>query len=180
VSQYATASELASFLKQDVDTSTANQALVVASSLFNNAAGTRFESTASVYTIASWGRWYLTLPNTPVIAVTQVAINGVAITDYTRINDRLFRRGGFGVPGVFPPDVLTVTYTYGYAAVPDEVKGAVLETAATAYENPVAATVSEQIDDYVVKSAPNIGGMMLTDSAAAVAASYRFSTTLVA
>lgn len=180
MSQYATASELASFLKQDVDTSTANQALVVASGLVNNAAGTRFESTASVYTIASWGRWYLTIPNTPIIAVSQVAINGVPIVDYTRILDRIYRRGGFGVPGVFPPDVLTVTYTYGYAAVPDEIKGAVLETAATAYANPVAATTSEQIDDYVVKSSPNIGGIMLTDSAKAIAASYRFSTILVA
>jgi hypothetical protein len=39
--------------------------------------------------------------------------------------------------------------------------------------SPVAAIVSEQIDDYAVKSAPNIGGMMLTPAAAMLADLYR-------
>jgi hypothetical protein len=172
VSQYATAAELASFLKQDVDTSTANQALTIASGLFNDAAGTAFQSTSSTYTVEGLGRWYLSLPFGPVISVAQVRVNGTPVTDYTQIKDRLFRRGGFGVRGVFPPDKLEVDYTYGYTAVPDSVKGAVLESAAIAYDNPDPAVTSEAIDDYSVKTAPNLGGIMLSPAAEKLARYY--------
>jgi len=49
----------------------------------------------------------------------------------------------------------------------------VLETAAQAYEIPVGAVLSETIDDYAVRYATTGGGLQLTSSAAAVAASYR-------
>ena len=85
----------------------------------------------------------------------------------------LYRLIGFGVPGMFPPDALEVDLTHGWAAVPDDVKGAVLETAGAAYMNPDVSTSSESIDDYSVHSAPNIGGMMLSPSAAMLADLYR-------
>ena len=170
--QYATPSELASFLKQDVDTSTATLALQVASQLFVDAAHTRWESNSTTYSQPGVNAYEIVLPNSPVIAVSAVRIAGIAVTDYTVIAGAVYRRLAFGNWWRFPPDLVEVDYTYGYTVIPDDVKGAVLETAGTAYTNPVAATVSEQIDDYVVKSSPNIGGIMLTPSAAALAAYY--------
>jgi hypothetical protein len=172
MAQYATAAELASYLEQDVDTSSANQALTIASDVFCDEAGTRFESNNATFTVQAQGRWYVVLPLGPVISVTSVTVNGVAVTDYTVIGDRLFRRGGFGVWGVFPPDRLDVTYTYGYTAVPDRVKGAVLEIAKSIYVNPSAAA-SEQIDDYRIQFGSKPAGIALPDGAASVAKSFR-------
>jgi len=128
----------------------------------------------------------LAIPNSPLISIQQVRIDGTVITagtDYTQIGNNLYRVIGWGrVLGAtvavapymaFPPQLVEVDHTYGYTTVPDAVKGAVLETAATAYANPVAATTREQIDDYAVESAPNIGGLMLTESAAWLAEKYR-------
>jgi len=169
---YATPSELASFLKEDVDTSTATLALQVASELFAKAAHTRWESTATTYSQPGVNAFEIVLPFAPVIAVSAVRIAGVAVTDYTVIAGAVYRRLAFGNWWRFPPDLVEVDYTHGYTSVPDDVKGAVLETAATAYISPVASIVSESIDDYAVKSAPNIGGIMLTPSAASLAAFY--------
>jgi len=175
---YATPTDLASFLKQDVDTSTATLALATASQMFSTRANTMFNATTVTYQTQGLGYRQLNLPFRPVTAVAQVRVvnqfsGTLVITDYSRIKTVLYRLIGFGVPGMFPPDMVEVDLTYGYTAPGDDVKGAVLETAATAYVNPVAATVSEQIDDYVVKSSPNIGGMMLTPSAAILADLYR-------
>lgn len=172
---YATPADLASFLKQDVDTSTATQALEIASELFAGRSRTRFEETSTTYTVPSidgTANYRIYLPHTPVIAVSEVRINGVAITDYTRIGSVLYRLVGFGFMYAFPPDLVEVDYTHGYTAVPDDVKGAVLESAAMAYENPNPATVAEAIDDYSVKTAPNLGGIQLSPAAQALADYY--------
>ena len=177
---YATVAELASYLKQDVDTSTATLALTIASDLFAERAHTRFEPHSTTYTKPGYGGAEIVMPFAPLIAVQAVRITGfsgavVTLTpdiDYTVIEQSLFRRVGFGVPWRFPPDKIEVDYTYGYTTVPDLVKGAVLETAGAAYVNPDITTVSESIDDYSVKSAPNSGGFMLSPSARDLADFY--------
>jgi hypothetical protein len=68
VVMYATVSELASFLKQDVDTSTATLALTIASDLFADRANTRFESNTATYSVASidgTANYRIYLPHTP-------------------------------------------------------------------------------------------------------------------
>lgn len=175
MAMYATAADLASYLKQDVDTSTATLALTIASELFATRARTRFESNATTYSVASvdgTANYRLYLPNTPVIAVSAVRINGSAITDYTRIGNVLYRLIGFGFQWAFPPDLVEVDYTYGYTAVPDDVRGAVLETAAAAYMGPDITTAAEAIDDYSIKMAPNTGGVQLSPAAQALADYY--------
>lgn len=173
MSQYATDSELASFLaRNDLDASTANQALTIASGLFDDASGTAFAPTTSTYTIQALGRWWVVLPFGPVISVQAVRVNGVAVTDFTQINDRLYRRGGFGVRGVFPPDRLDVDYTYGYSAATNAVKGVVLESAAMAYETPNPAVASTQIDDYAERMVPNLGGIRLSQTGEMLARKY--------
>jgi len=175
--QYATVSELASFLKQDLDTSTATLALQAASQLFSARAATMFNATTVTYQVIGQGYWQLYLPFRPIISIAQVRIINTSgtqiITDYVRIKTVLYRLIGFGVPGMFPPDLVEVDLTHGYATVPDDVKGVVLETAAAAYISPDITTVEESIDDYSIKSSPFAGGMQLSASALALAELYR-------
>jgi hypothetical protein len=174
---YATPSELASYLKQDVDTSTATLALQVASQLFSVRANTAFTPTTVTYQVVGIGYRQLFLPYQPITAITAVRIIGAAgtqtITDYTRVRSVLYRLSGFGVPGVFPPDVVEVDLTHGYAAAPDDVRGAVLESAGAAYSSPDITVKSESLDDYSVSSAANSGGVMLSPAAEKLADLYR-------
>ena len=176
--QYATEAELASFLKQDVDTSTAALALQTASALFSIRAQTWFAPTTTTFQTPGLGYRQLYLPYRPVTAVSAVRIindaaGTIVVTDYSRIKNILYRLIGFGVPGMFPPDMVEVDLTYGYAAPGDDVKGAVLETAGAAYMGPDITTAAETIDDYTIKMAPNTGGMSLSPAALALADMYR-------
>jgi hypothetical protein len=175
--QYATASELASYLKQDVDTSTAVLALQVTSQLFSARANTMFAPTTVTYQAEGRGYRQLWLPYRPVTAVSAVRVINDAgtttITDYRRIKSVLYRLAGFGTPCAYPPDLLEVDLTHGYATVPDDVKGAVLESAGAAYSTPDTTVKSESIDDYSYSSAANSGGVMLSPAAATLADLYR-------
>jgi hypothetical protein len=176
---YATVDDLASFLQKDIDTATATLNIQVASAMFSARANTWFNSVTYTYQTQALGYRQLQLPFRPVTAVSAVRIVSAAtgvtttITDYTRIKTVLYRLIGFGVPGIFPPDMVEVDLTYGFATVPDDVRGAVLETAAAGYQGPDVTVVSEQIDDYRIQMAPNTGGVSLTPSAAKLADFYR-------
>jgi hypothetical protein len=170
---YATVLELASYLKMDVDTATATLAIQTASQLFSVRANTAFTAVTVTYQAVGQGYWQLALPYRPIISVSAVRVAGVAITDYTRIKTVLYRLQGFGVPGRFPPDLVEVDLTHGYAAVPDDVKFAVLETAGGAYSSPDVTVKSESIDDYSVSSSADSGGMALSKSAQDLADLYR-------
>lgn len=171
--QYATAEELAGYLQQDVDTYTADQTLTLASGSFSQAAATWFASTAVTYTTTGTVAVGIRLPFRPVIAVSEVRINGVAVTGWTLVGGTLWRSAGFGSSCSIPPDALEIDLTHGYTAVPDDVKAAVLETAAAAYTQPVGAVLREQIDDYQVAYSATGGGVQLTSSARELAAQYR-------
>lgn len=175
---YASPTDLASYLKQDVDTSTATLSLQIASQLFSTRADTMFAPTTVTYRTVGVGYRQLFLPFRPIISIQQVRIinqfsGTLVITDYAQIKRVLYRLIGFGVPGMFPPDAVEVDLTHGYATVPDDVKGAVLETAATAYVSPDIATTSETIDDYSVHFSSTSMGAMLSPSAALLADLYR-------
>lgn len=169
--QYATASELAAYLQADLDTSSANQSLTLASGEFSAAADTWFASQSTTYTTTGTRATNVILPFKPIIAVSEVRLNSDVITGYTLIGQVLYRAAGFGTYTPTVPDLLEVDLTYGYTSVPDDVKLAVLEIAASMYENPTAA-VSERIDDYTVRYDPNykiVPGRPWRD----VAAAYR-------
>jgi hypothetical protein len=173
VVMYATPADLASYLKQDVDTSTATLLLQIASELFAQAAHTRFEATTVTYQTQGSDGNVLVLPFQPIISVAAVRIAGVAVTDYTRIGQIMYRATRWGGWPAFPPQLVEVDLTHGYVSPGDDVKGAVLETAATAYMSPDPSSVREQIDDYLIQTSPNVGGMMLTPAAAKLADMYR-------
>jgi hypothetical protein len=181
----ATASDLASYLKQDVDTSTATLVLAIASDLFETAAATKFSSTTATYSVEGRGQPVISIPREPLISIQQVRVAGtiLATTEYTQVGLNLYRVVGWGrifgqttatAPYVaFPPDLVEVDYTYGYTSVPDAVKGVVLETAGAAYQSPDITVTQEQIDDYMVRSAPNAGGVQLSAAAKELAERYR-------
>jgi hypothetical protein len=173
---YASASDLASFLKQDVDTATATLALTKATALFDQRSKSHWGGTVSTtYSKPGSGCAEIIMPFAPLVAVVQVRINSVVLTvgtDYKVIEQSLYRRNGWGLRSNFPPDLVEVDYTYGYATVTDDVAAAVLETAAAAYSAPDITVMSEAIDDYSVRTAPRTGGMTLSESAAALADWY--------
>jgi hypothetical protein len=169
--QYATAAQLAGYLQKDVDTFSADQVLQIASALFSSEADTMWAATSVTWSEVVCGGGKIQLPFRPVTAVSAVRVNGVAITGWTLRLNALYRVGGFGSWLSFPPDLAEVDLTHGYTAVPDDVKGAVLDTAAQAYDIPVGAVVSESIDDWAVRYAKS-GGLQLTESAVDIAAGY--------
>jgi len=179
---YPTVSDLASFLKQDLDTSTATLAIAKTIGLFEARAKTHWGATpaAGFYDKPAPGYGEIVLPYAPLVAVSLVQLISfgssvqtlVVNVDYTRIEQSLYRRVGFGRPGRWPPDELQVTYTYGYPDTTEDVNAAILESAGSSYMNPDISTVSETIDDYSVRTSPNTGGMVLTPSAAALADWY--------
>lgn len=174
---YATAAELASYLQQDLDTSTATLAITVASGMFSTRAATMFTPTAVTYQAEAKGYWQLRLPFRPIISITAVRVVGlggpITITDYSRVKTVLYRLIGFGVPGTFPPDMVEVDLTHGYVTCPDDVKGAVLESAGMAYLHPDAALTAEAIDDYSIRTAGNLAGFQLSQGAQQLADLYR-------
>jgi len=150
MAQYATESELASYLQQDLDTASATLALTLASGEFSAAAETWWTPTSTTYKATAYGNCEVDLPYKPVSAVSAVRINGNVITGWVLRGDTLYRAAGFGYRYGWPPDALEVDLTHGYATAPDDVKLATLEIASGLYDNP-SGVVSEAIDDYTVR-----------------------------
>lgn len=91
-------------------------ALSVASSTIRDAAGSAISSvTGTVVVPAPSGRM-LTLPG-PVSNVTAVLIDSTAVTDYENLGNALWRRCGWSCE----PVPVSVTATFGLAAVPDDI-----------------------------------------------------------
>src|SRR5690349_8660718 len=112
----ATASELAGFMQQDLDTYSAEQALTAASAMFEAEADTKFSVTAATYTTQGYGQQEISLPRRPVVAITSVTVDGLAVTDYSAIAGDLYRIVRWGGTAAYASTVV-VSYTYGYATV---------------------------------------------------------------
>lgn len=131
----ATATELAGYMQQDLDTNSATQALTLASGMFEDEADTKFSVTSATYTVEGYGQQQISLPRRPVVAIQSVTVGGAAVSDYQAIGGELYRLVRWGGFSTYASPVV-VTYTYGYAAPPDDVKLAVLFMAAQLYDNP--------------------------------------------
>jgi hypothetical protein len=108
----------------------------------------------------------LRLPQRPVVAVTAVSLRdpaGVAIAlvetrDYVWSRLGLLQRIGFiariprSIEGYWggPAATVTVTYSHGYASIPDDVRAIVLAAAVREFGNPEGDT-EESIGNYAVK-----------------------------
>lgn len=110
---------------------------------------------------------YVLLPQLPVRAVTSVAINGTAITDFHLRSQSLWRLTGwsgysYGGYSYAPPQI-TVTYDHGLLAGSQSLqlaRGYALELSRGGWGNPLGQT-SKAIDDYRVTYAEADARMVL-------------------
>lgn len=141
---FATPAELASFLQvPEVDTATATLVLDVASEDIRSACGWNIsQETVTAEEFDGTGCESIWIPTMNLTSVASVTAAGVAIppTGY-----RVYRYGRLRrLNAYWPADNWTVviTYTHGYAVVPDDVKGACLVLAGSKYQNPGAGLTS--------------------------------------
>lgn len=138
MTSFATPAELASWLQvPQVDTASALLQLAVASQVIRDYCGWSITAEtvtgAVVDTAGDRSLWLPTLYLTDVASITE---NGVAlqVTHYEwRRHGRVMRLGRHWPNAA---RVVEVTYTHGYPAVPDSVKGVCLAVAGRAYRNP--------------------------------------------
>lgn len=146
--QLATPEDLASFLQQDLDASTADLLVECATGVIQATTGQRIVRATTTPSIpGTFGQW-LTLPQWPVVSVATVELGGAVITDWSLIGVRLWRAGGWQPSGT--PVIVEPTYTHGYAAADQALqyaRSAVLSLCAPFYTNPDGAS-SVKIDDY--------------------------------
>lgn len=185
----ATASQLASRLQMDLDASSANDAVNHASGLVRAIARQQFSLVSQETVILRGGERVLTLPERPAVVdgsnpltVTEVGeFGGIDVSmiedrDYSRIGNELTRgypwwwnntQRLMGYPrtrplGVWAPRV-RVTYSHGYATIPDDVVSVVLDAASVLYDNPTGLR-SISIDDYSETKASEVLGAAMVDS----------------
>lgn len=149
--------ELASYLQRDLDTSTATLAQAAGQRIVRTYL--RQDITTATYTgvklriFPNGKAWRVDLPQRPVTAVSSVAVNGTTyvlgtnyawdgLSPYIRLADLTYTTAAFQ-----DDPVATVTYTAGYATIPDDVKNVAIAVAGRQYDNPRGLR-SESIDDY--------------------------------
>jgi hypothetical protein len=154
---FAAPADLAAYLQREAfiaasaEEKSAQLALDIATATVVARTGQTFVAVAGdVVTLDTHGEEDVFLPQRPVTAVTSVVTRDrgssttttrTLNTDYEVRGDRL-RWVGIGT---WPYEV-TVTYDHGYAAIPDDVKGATLAVAAEIHSNPEGLARSA-IDD---------------------------------
>lgn len=163
----ATPEDLASLLQQDLDASTANLLLELATAKVQRAAGGQRildVTDTAVIDVTDPCEPYLALPQLPVRSVATVKIDGTTVTDWYLRNQMLWRSSGWA-ESWSPPSQVTVTYTHGYATGSQWLqlaRDATLSLAQMGYGNPSGAT-SEAIDDYRVTYGEADARMQMTE-----------------
>lgn len=93
----------------------------------------------------------LVLPQRPVVSVSSVVVNNIALADWVLRGDKLLRRYGWNFfPGVHPlpdPRLVTVTYSHGYAEIPEIASTICMEISSMTFFN-AQGLRQESIDDY--------------------------------
>lgn len=151
--QLCTPADLASWLQRDIDAYLATLAIETATGLVQAACGQRLVQVVDDphEMMGTASRW-LELPQRPVTAVSNVQIDGQAVTDWKRFGAKLFRVCGWGGTS-WSPAIVTLTYTHGWVVTPtpaqelQPARSAVLSLARGPFVNASGAT-SEAIDDY--------------------------------
>lgn len=167
-----TATQFATYLQSDLDTASANQALRIASGIVTSRSGQQFlPGTSTVALAAPAGQWR-SLPQRPVNPGSPITVllNGLPVTDWTLVGDRLFRYAGW-LADFYNAPIVTVTYSHG-GAVPTVAEGAVLAVAADIYENPSSLS-SETIDDYTWRRSDSERGAEASLALTEVVRAYR-------
>lgn len=149
---FATAAELSALMQAPVDPAAADLALASASAAIRRWTRQTITLVANdVVSLRVVDPCALVLPQRPVVSVTQVLVNSVALVDWVLSGERLLRSGGWHhLPGTssYPdPGLVQVTYTHGWEEIPDDVRAVCLDLASSTLANP-AMLRQEAIDDY--------------------------------
>ncbi|MGA5635076.1 hypothetical protein [Streptomyces lydicamycinicus] len=179
---FATAAELAAVTQAEVDTTAADLALRSASAIIRNwtrQAITRVDDDVATLRVIS--ECDLILPQRPIVSVSRVRVNSLALQDWVLSGDRLLRTGGWRrLPGTttYPdPGLVEVTYTHGWDEVPDDVRAVCLDLASMSVTNPGwLRETSDTIDDYQrrrVFAAESLGSGTLSAAHREMLAPYR-------
>ena len=175
---FATVTLLEDRLQTDLDATDSNRALQLldaATGLIKREARQHIEQVVDdVIVLPPTGTNTLLLPELPVTAVTSVVVDGLtlsAVNDYTVLFDS-------GVVRLRQPrwrrwlHDTTVTYTHGYATVPDDLVGLCVEMSARAWVNP-RGVASEQIGTYSARYITGKPGLVLLEHEEQLVRSYR-------
>lgn len=165
-------------------------AVTHASGLVRAIARQQFDFVSQETVVLRGGERVLTLPQRPAVVdtgpnpLTVVEVGEFGGIDITMLENRDFSRYGneltrgypwwwnstqrlMGYPrtrplGVWAPKV-RVTYSHGYATIPDDIVSLVLDAAAVLYDNPTGLR-SFTIDDYTETKAQEVLGAAMVDS----------------
>lgn len=128
--------------------------LAAASAAVREAAGSSISETTSTVTIEGVDGHRLVLPSGPVTGVSTVTVDGEAVTDYRLSGGSLWRPAGWPGACYGEPAQVEITYTHGYAVVPEDIVNLVCMFAIAgmheASQGSRAGLAYESIDDYRV------------------------------
>lgn len=150
MADFATSAELATFTGDSgLDSLRGDLLVAQASAIIRNYCRQTFDLVADdEVDLRGTNSSRLKLPERPVVSVSVVEINGVAVSTYRLVRDTLIRTGPSAtqfdatVPGGSwggPSYTVTVTYTHGFTTGTDQMatlKGVCLQVAARAASNP--------------------------------------------
>lgn len=179
---FCTIADLEAFLQVTIDTpnAPATAAITAASAAIQNYCRQRIEQVVGdilTLTVEPY-RSMLLLPEQPVTAVASVVEDGTLLTvgDHYRwtASGLLVRQAGAWNSGW---QEVVVTYTHGYATIPDDLKGVCIRAAARAYQaglraaagGGIAGIASEQLPDYSVSFVPESAGASASSLGASAA-----------
>lgn len=133
---FATVEDVATYLTKDLDAAdaaTVALTLDVATEMIRKYTGqTISQVTNDVIDVNVYGKALVLLPEVPVTAVS-ITDDGLALVadDFDWSRAGVIKRYG----ARFSRDV-SITYTHGYATIPDDIQGICIEMAKRAFENP--------------------------------------------
>ncbi|MFE6785194.1 hypothetical protein ACFVFF_23345 [Streptomyces sp. NPDC057680] len=178
----ATVADLAAAMQAEPNNASAELALASASAVIRRWTKQDFtRAIDDVVTLRVLNESELVLPQRPVESVSQVRVNSLILQDWVLSGDRLLRTGGWRrLPGTttYPdPGLVEVTYTHGYAQVPDDVRAVCLDLASMTLTNPRGLRESERsIDDWRqrdVYAMETLGSGTLSEAHKAMLTGYR-------
>lgn len=120
-----------------------------------------------VVTLRTRGQSLLILPEQPVTAVASIVENGVALVndvDYNWGSDGIVERWNSAWRwGATSPGSVVVTYSHGYATIPQIIREVCIRSASRAYQSGLRAAAlagvpgvqSEQLPDYTIQYQPD-------------------------
>jgi hypothetical protein len=168
VAQFAHAEDLAAYLGRELSAEEEARAesslLAIASSIVQRYTGQTIELVEDdEATIYAGGVGHLFLPELPVSAIDSIEVDGTALDSAAYAltgSGMLSRRDGLWGPSVegWSDAVVVVTYTHGFAVIPDDIVQATVMIASELFSNP-GDVQQESIGSYSV----SYGGEDTTD-----------------